>query len=90
MATPARKQKRKIVKVKKPLAVMPTPMKSDIKSAAARRAEQRAQMPPPMQTPLKQSIVNLSHGHLSVHKQVYAQWIDEQHAALVAAAAKAA
>ena len=46
---------------------------------------------PAAHTLLKTEIVNLSHGHVSVHKQVWRQWIPEQHEALVrAAAAKAA
>ena len=39
---------------------------------------------------LKDRIVNLSDGHVSVHKQVLGSWMQEQHDALVKAAAKAA
>jgi len=39
---------------------------------------------------LKDCIVNLSDGHISVHKQVLSTWIGEQHDALIKAAAKAA
>ena len=42
---------------------------------------------PRAHTMLKSSIVNLSQGHLSVHKETYNSWIAEQHAALMAAKA---
>lgn len=49
---------------------------------------------PKAHTLLKEHIVNVSDGHVSVHKQVLASWIDEQHEALMEgkerAAAKAA
>jgi len=39
---------------------------------------------------LKHALVNVSDGHISVHRQVLSTWIGEQHDALVRAAAKVA